>query len=91
MQAWCPDATPYDELHDVIDALAAELADADEATQSGHVPITARACYLRAQAAHDVAVASWSGSGAKDKTATVRDALGQCRAALEAARERLCR
>ena len=72
----------------MIDALAAELADTAEATRSGHAPIAARACYLRAQAAHDVAVASWAASDAQH-IATVRDALGQCRAALEAANHRL--
>ncbi len=73
----------------MIDALAAELASAAEATRSGHVPIAARACYLRAQAAHDMAVASWAASEREHQIATVRDALGQCRAALDAARDRL--
>ena len=89
MKSWHPDTTPYDDLRDVIDALAAELAEAAEATQSGHVPIAARAYYLRAQDAHAAAVASWTASESEHETAAVRDALGQCRAALEAARKRL--
>ena len=89
MQSWHPDTTPYDELGDVIEALAADLANAAEATQSGHVPIAARACYLRAQAAHNAAVAGWAASDGQDGTAAVRDALGQCRTSLEAAHERL--
>lgn len=87
MQSWRPDATPYAELGDVVDALAANLADTAEATRSGHAPIAARAYYLRAQAAHDVAVENWGASDAQH-IATVRDALGQCRAALEAANDR---
>ena len=89
MTSWRPDATRDEDLREVIKALAAELAHAAEATRSGHVPIAARADYLRAQAAHDVAAAAWTAANAQHQVAAVHDALGQCRAALEGARDRL--
>ena len=86
---WRPDSASYEDLLDVINTLATELATAAETTGSGHAPIAARADYLRAQAAHDDAVATWTAGSAQHQVAAVRDALGQCRAALEAACDRL--
>jgi hypothetical protein len=82
--------TPREELLDEIDALAIELTAAGEATASGHVPIAARADYLRAQAAHRRAVINWA-IAREEQLSAVRDALEECRGALESTRERLRR
>jgi hypothetical protein len=82
---------PREDLLDEIDALAPELTAAAEATGSGGVPIAARADYLRAQAAYRGAVIAWATAREADQFSAVRDALEQCRSALESTRERLRR
>jgi hypothetical protein len=72
---------------DEIAELGRELAQAAAAATSEHVPISARAHYLRAQDAHRRAV---SAHGEQQPDA-VHDALVECRSALEAMRARLQR
>ena len=69
-----------------IDALALELEEAAEATESGRVPISARAGYLRAQDAYRRAQLAMSVAGERDDLSVVADALRDCRTALESSR-----
>jgi hypothetical protein len=69
-----------------IDALALELEEAAESTDSGRVPISARANYLRAQDAHRRAQIALTLAGARDDLSVVADALRDCRTALESSR-----
>ncbi len=69
-----------------IDALALELQDASEATDSGRVPISARADYLRAQDAYRGAQIAMSLARGRDDLSAVADALRDCRTALESSR-----
>ena len=69
-----------------IDALAFELEEAAEATESGQVPISARADYLRAQDAYRRAQIALSLAGERDDLSAVADALRDCRTALESSR-----
>jgi hypothetical protein len=69
-----------------IDALALELEEAAEATDSGRVPISARADYLRAQDAHRRAQVALTLAGERDDLSAVADALRDCRSALESSR-----
>ena len=69
-----------------IDALALELEEATEATESGRVPISARADYLRAQDAYRRALIAMSLAGERDDLSVVADALRDCRTALESSR-----
>jgi hypothetical protein len=65
-----------------IDALAIEIEEAAEATDSGRVPISARANYLRAEDARrraEIALAD-------DDLSALADALRDCRTALESSR-----
>jgi hypothetical protein len=82
-------ASSDEDLLEDIDALALELTEAAEATGSGHVPISARADFLCAQAAHQRAVVIWTAASAQHQLGAVRDALEQCREALDSMRERL--
>ena len=86
------DGSPKEDLLRAIDLLARELRDAATATGSGQVPISARADYLRAQAAHSRAMTAWTvASGQQQQLGAVRDAVAECRRALEATRARLGR
>jgi hypothetical protein len=70
-----------------IDALALELEEAAETTDSGRVPISARADYLRAQDAYRRAQGAMSLAGERDDLfSAVADALRDCRTALESSR-----
>jgi hypothetical protein len=69
-----------------IDALALELEEAAEATDSGRVPISARADYLRAQDAHRRAQSAWTAAGTRGELTAVAEALRDCRTALESSR-----
>jgi hypothetical protein len=69
-----------------IDALALELDEAAEVTDSGRVPISARADYLRAQDAYRRAQLAMSFAGECDDLSAVADALRDCRTALESSR-----
>src|SRR5690349_10536707 len=69
-----------------IDALALELEEASEATDSGQVPISARADYLRAQDAYRRAQTAMSLAGEHDDLTAVAEALRDCRTALESSR-----
>jgi hypothetical protein len=69
-----------------IDALALELEEAAEATDSGQVPISARADYLRAQDAYRRAQIAMSRAGERDDLTAVAEALRDCRTALESSR-----
>jgi hypothetical protein len=73
-------------LLDQIDELALELRAAAQATSRGHVPLAARADYLRAEDAHRRAVLTYAGAWGAAELTAVADALGQCRAALDASR-----
>jgi hypothetical protein len=68
------------------DALALELEEAAEATDSGRVPISARADYLRAQDAYRRAQIALAVAGERDDLSAVADALRDCRTALESSR-----
>ena len=72
-----------------IDALALELEEAAEATDSGQVPISARADYLRARDAYRRAQIAMSLAGERDDLSGVADALRDCRTALESSRAML--
>src|SRR6476619_5265323 len=69
-----------------VDALALELEEAAEATDSGQVSISARADYLRAQDAHRRARITLAAAGERDDRSPVADALRECRTALESSR-----
>ena len=69
-----------------IDALALELEEAAEATESGRAPISARADYLRAQDGYGRAQIAMSLAGERDDLSGVADALRDCRTALESSR-----
>ena len=69
-----------------IDALALELEEAAEATDSSRVPISARADYLRARDAYRRAQIAMSLADERDDLAGVADALRDCRTALESSR-----
>ena len=69
-----------------IDALALELEEAAETTDSGRVPISARADYLRARDAYRRAQIAMSLAGERDDLSGVADALRDCRTALESSR-----
>jgi hypothetical protein len=69
-----------------IDALAFELEEAAEVTDSGKVPISARADYLRAQDAYRRAQIAMSLAGEGDNLTAVAEALRDCRTALESSR-----
>lgn len=84
-------ASPNEDLLDEIDSLGLELNEAAEATGSGRVPISARADFLRAQAAHQRAVVIWTAASAEHQLTAVREALELCRDALASMRERLRR
>ena len=75
-----------DHLRAEIDALAIELDEAAAATESTHVPISARADYLRARDAHHRAATAWVGAREREQLSAVTDALRECRTALEASR-----
>jgi hypothetical protein len=69
-----------------IDALALELEEAAEATDSGQVPISARADYLRAQDAYRRAQVALAVADDHGDLSAVAEALRDCRAALESSR-----
>jgi len=69
-----------------IDALALELEEAAEATDSSRVPISARADYLRARDAYRRAQIAMTLAGERDDLSGVADALRDCRTALESSR-----
>jgi hypothetical protein len=69
-----------------IDALALELEESAETTDSSRVPISARANYLRAQDAHRRAQIALTLAGDRDDLSAVADALRDCRTALESSR-----
>jgi len=75
-----------DHLLAEIDALAIELEESGEATESGRAPIAARADYLRARDAYHRAAIAWMGARDRAQLTAVSDALRQCRTALESAR-----
>jgi hypothetical protein len=79
------------DLLETFDTLARQLSEACELTSSGRVPISARAEYLRAEAAHLSALATWAAAGGEEQFDVVRDALAQCRRALDASRAKLRR
>ena len=74
-----------------IHALDLELREASEETATAHVPLSARADYLRAQDAHRRATIAWSAARGRDELRAVSDALRECRTALESARATLAR
>jgi hypothetical protein len=82
----------HDSQHDPLLAeidtleLELELSRVAEATGNGHARISARADYLRAQAAHQRAVTAWSVASGPHQLNAARDALDECRSALEATR-----
>jgi hypothetical protein len=80
-----------DHLLAEIHALDLELREASEATAAGHVPIAARADFLRAQDAHRRAAIAWSAARGRDELRAVSEALRQCRTALESTRTTLGR
>jgi hypothetical protein len=69
-----------------IDALALELEEAAEATDSGKVSISARADFLRAHDAHRRARIMLAVAGEHGHLFAVADALRDCRTALESSR-----
>ena len=75
-----------DHLLAEIHALDLELREAAEVTTPEHIPISARADYLRAQDAHRRATISWSAARGRNELRAVSDALRQCRTALESTR-----
>ena len=75
-----------DHLLAEIHALDLELREAAEVTTAAHIPISARADYLRAQDAHRRAAVAWSAARGRVELRTVSDALRQCRTALESTR-----
>jgi hypothetical protein len=75
-----------DHLLAEIDALAIELEEAAEATESSRAPISARADYLRARDAHHRAAIAWMGAREREQLSAVSHALRQCRTALESSR-----
>jgi hypothetical protein len=75
----------------VLDSLRADLAQVAQATGSDHVPIAARADYLRARDAYRRAVIAWAGASGEQELDTVRELVERCRSALEASRARLRR
>jgi hypothetical protein len=75
----------------LLDSLRADLVEVAEATGSDHVPIAARADYLRARDAYRRAVIAWAGASGEQQLDTVRELLEQCRAALASSRGRLRR
>ncbi|MEO8688375.1 MAG: hypothetical protein ABI611_09155 [Solirubrobacteraceae bacterium] len=83
--------SPKEDLVHEIDRLGVELDQAAGATGSGRVPISARADFLRAQAAHQRAVVIWTAAGAEHQLTAAREALELCRDALGSMRERLRR
>jgi hypothetical protein len=80
-----------EDLLETFDALALQLSETGELTSSGRVPISARAEYLRAEAAHLSALATWASAGGEKQFEVVREALEQCRSALDASRAKLRR
>jgi hypothetical protein len=80
-----------EDLLETFDTLALQLSETGELTSSGRVPISARAEYLRAEAAHLSALATWASAGGEEQFEVVREALEQCRRALDASRAKLRR
>jgi len=78
-----------DHLLAEIHALDLELREAAEVTTTAHIPISARADYLRAQDAHRRATISWSAARGRHELRAVSDALRQCRTALGSTRASL--
>ena len=84
------EAAQHDCLPDEIEGLALELVEVAQAIASDYVPIAARADYLHAQDAHRRAVAAWAlTNGQHHQLEAVRDALAECRGALDSTRVRL--
>ena len=79
-------ASRRDHLLAEIDALAIELEEAGEVTDTGDAPISARADYLRARDAHHRAATAWMAAADPAGLTVVSRALSQCRTALEASR-----
>ena len=75
-----------DHLLAEIHALDLELREAAEVTTAEHVPISARADFLRAQDAHRRATVAWSTTRGRHALRAVSDALRECRTALESTR-----
>ena len=84
-------ASRRDHLLAEIDALAIELEEAGEATDTGDAPISARADYLRARDAHHRAATAWMAASDSTGLTVVSSALSRCRTALEASRTLLRR
>jgi hypothetical protein len=80
-----------EDLLETFDTLALQLSETGELTSSGRVPISARTEYLRAEAAHLSALATWAAAGGEEQFEVVREALEQCRSALDASRAKLRR
>lgn len=80
-----------DHLLAEIHALDFELREASDATAAGHVPIAARADFLRAQDAHRRAAIAWAAARGRDELRAVSSALRECRTALESTRATLGR
>ena len=80
-----------EDLLETFDTLALELAETGEPTRPGACRSRRRAEYLRAEAAHLSALATWAGAGGEEQFEVVREALEQCRRALDASRAKLRR